>query len=62
LLRPAPPWLSLALYAWTLPFLWIAVSMSIRRAADAGITPWIGFGVLVPAADGGVVFSAQPAQ
>lgn len=48
LLRPAPEWLAWALYLWTLPFLWIAVSMSIRRAADAGCSPWLGFIVLVP--------------
>jgi uncharacterized membrane protein YhaH (DUF805 family) len=31
-----------------LPFLWIAISMSIRRTADAGWSPWAGFLVLVP--------------
>jgi uncharacterized membrane protein YhaH (DUF805 family) len=48
ILRPAPLWLTFTLYLWTLPFLWIAVSMSIRRAADAGLSPWTGFLVLVP--------------
>jgi uncharacterized membrane protein YhaH (DUF805 family) len=48
LLQPAPEWLPLVFYLWTLPFLWIAVSMSIRRAADAGFSPWLGFVVLVP--------------
>src|SRR5205085_11279720 len=48
ILRPAPVWLPAALYLWTLPFLWISVSMSIRRAADAGLSPWVGFGILVP--------------
>lgn len=33
---------------WTLPFLWIAVSMSIRRAAFVGYSPWLGLLVLVP--------------
>ena len=32
----------------TLPFLWVGVSMSIRRAADAGISPWAGLLFLVP--------------
>src|SRR5438067_2073264 len=32
MLSPAPPWLPWLLYLWTLPFLWVAVSMSIRRA------------------------------
>jgi hypothetical protein len=36
------------LYLWTIPFLWISVSMSIRRAADAGLSPWLGFVTLVP--------------
>jgi Protein of unknown function (DUF805) len=48
ILRPAPPWLAWALCVWTLPFLWVAVSMSIRRAADAGVSPWVGFVVLIP--------------
>lgn len=45
---PAPEWLSWALIIWTLPFLWIAVSMSVRRAADAGATAWFGLLVLIP--------------
>src|SRR5262245_48686815 len=48
LLRTAPPWLPAIFFLWTMPFLWIAVSMSIRRAADAGLSPWLGFGVLIP--------------
>jgi len=48
LVRPAPEWLAWVLYLWTLPFLWIAVSMSIRRSADAGSSPWLGFIVLIP--------------
>src|SRR5258707_10594425 len=28
ILRPAPEWLPWALFLWTLPFLWIAVTMS----------------------------------
>ena len=48
ILKPGPPWLGWAIYVWTLPFLWISVSMSIRRAADVGLSPWMGFFVLVP--------------
>jgi hypothetical protein len=33
---------------WTLPFFWIALSMSVRRAHDAGFSPWLGLLVLVP--------------
>jgi uncharacterized membrane protein YhaH (DUF805 family) len=48
LTRGGPDWLPWAVFVWTLPFLWIAVSMSVRRAADAGMSPWIGLLVLVP--------------
>jgi len=33
-------WLQWALVIWALPFLWIGVSMTMRRAIDAGHTPW----------------------
>ncbi len=48
LVPPAPEWLGWALFVWTLPFLWIAVSMSVRRTADAGATAWLGLLVLMP--------------
>lgn len=48
LLRPAPDWLGWAMLVWSLPFLWIAISMSVRRAADAGASPWLGLVVLIP--------------
>ncbi|MEX2174501.1 MAG: SRPBCC family protein [Pirellulaceae bacterium] len=48
LLQPGPPWLGWALFVWSLPFLWIAITMSVRRAADAGASPWAGMLVLVP--------------
>src|SRR5688572_24842141 len=35
-----PPWLTIALILWTLPFIWIGVSMTLRRAVDAGQSPW----------------------
>ena len=41
-------WLALVLAITTMPFLWIGVSMSARRAADAGRSPWIGTLFLVP--------------
>jgi hypothetical protein len=31
-----------------LPFLWIGATMSVRRAADAGASPWLGLGFLLP--------------
>jgi uncharacterized membrane protein YhaH (DUF805 family) len=38
----------LILVAWAIPFLWIGVSMTMRRAVDAGGTPWLGILFLVP--------------
>ena len=41
-----------ALFLWlglmTLPFFWIGVSMSVRRAADAGLPPLLGLGFAIP--------------
>jgi len=48
MLQPGPAWLPWALFVWTLPFLWIAVTMTVRRVADAGGSPWLGFLVLIP--------------
>jgi uncharacterized membrane protein YhaH (DUF805 family) len=48
LLRDAQ-WLIPVLVAIALPFLWIGVSMSMRRAADAGVSPWIALLFFVPA-------------
>jgi hypothetical protein len=44
----APEWFGLAWVLWTLPFLWIALSMSVRRSLDAGYSPWHGLWMLVP--------------
>src|SRR4051812_20430805 len=44
----APSWFGMAWVVWALPFLWIAVGMSVRRAIDAGISPWHGLWVFVP--------------
>ncbi len=44
----APEWFGLAWVLWTLPFLWIALSMSVRRALDAGYSPWHGLWMLIP--------------
>ena len=48
LVAGAPEWLGWTWFVWTLPFLWIAVTMSVRRAANAGASPWLGLLVLVP--------------
>ena len=34
------PGLGLALLLFALPFVWIGVTMSVRRAEDAGVSPW----------------------
>lgn len=47
-LQQTPEWLGLALILWSLPFMWIGVSMSVRRAADAGGSPWWGLVFFVP--------------
>ena len=48
LVRGAPEWLGWAWFFWTLPFLWIAVTMSVRRSVCSGRSSWIGLLVLVP--------------
>jgi hypothetical protein len=44
----APEWLGWGLFLWSMPFIWIALSMSVRRAAAAGLDPWLGAAVLLP--------------
>ncbi len=48
LLRGAPAWLAPALVVFTLPFLWIGVSMTMRRAVHAGRSPWLALLFFVP--------------
>ena len=48
LVRGAPDWLAWAWFLWTLPFLWMAVTMTLRRAYSAGYTPWLGLLILIP--------------
>jgi uncharacterized membrane protein YhaH (DUF805 family)/uncharacterized protein YndB with AHSA1/START domain len=43
-----PTWLLVFFVVWTLPFMWIGVAMSARRARDAGLSPWLGLLFLVP--------------
>jgi len=45
---PAPEMLLWAMAAYALPFAWVGLSMSVRRAADAGFSPWFGVGFLLP--------------
>lgn len=46
-LRNAKPFaasdgLFLFMALWALPFLWIGISMSVRRAIQGGLSPWVG--------------------
>ena len=36
----APAWLMPALAIWSLPFIWMGVTLTARRAYDAGWSPW----------------------
>ena len=47
-LAEGPEWLGFAWLLWTLPFVWSALVLSIRRMIDAGRLPWNGLFVLVP--------------
>ncbi|PYO41214.1 MAG: hypothetical protein DMD29_05250 [Gemmatimonadetes bacterium] len=47
-LRGVPPAVMLALAVWALPFIWIGVGMSVRRAADAGLSPWLALLFFIP--------------
>src|SRR5256885_9058302 len=48
LLRGAPSWLPPLMVAIALPFVWIGVSMTMRRAVDAGSSPWTALMFFVP--------------
>jgi len=58
----APTWMFVAMALMTLPFMWIGVSMSVRRAATAGLSPWAGLVFLVPVLNylGMLVLAALP--
>jgi len=44
----APSWLLAAIALWALPFIWIGVSLTLRRAIDAGLSPWLAVAFFVP--------------
>jgi len=48
LLNDGPAWLLPLMVVIALPFLWIGVSMSMRRASDAGLSPWVALLFFVP--------------
>ena len=43
--------LMIFLALWTLPFFWIGLTMSMRRALDAGYSPWLALLFFVPGAN-----------
>jgi uncharacterized membrane protein YhaH (DUF805 family) len=47
-LKGAPPVVLTGLIIWSIPFLWIGISMSMRRALDAGFTAWFSLLFFVP--------------
>ena len=47
-LEGAPSWVLVSLVAWSIPFLWIGISMSMRRSLDAGFTAWFALFFFVP--------------
>jgi uncharacterized membrane protein YhaH (DUF805 family) len=47
-LKGAPTWVLVSLIVWSIPFLWIGISMSMRRALDAGFTAWFALLFFVP--------------
>ena len=44
----APTALYALVIAWALPFMWVGVAMSARRARDAGRSLWWGLGFMIP--------------
>jgi uncharacterized membrane protein YhaH (DUF805 family) len=47
-LAEAPSWLMPVLALWTLPFLWAGITLTMRRAIDAGKSPWWALLFFVP--------------
>jgi uncharacterized membrane protein YhaH (DUF805 family) len=47
-LKDAPSWLLPALGLWTLPLIWVGVTLTLKRALDAGMSPWAALGFFVP--------------
>lgn len=59
-----PMWLAWAIGAWSIPFIWIGVSMTARRALDAGHSAKLALLFFVPVLNNLVmlVLAAQPTQ
>ncbi len=59
----APAWLPWAMALWSIPFLWIAVTMTCRRAVDSGKSPWGCMWIFLPVVNlvAMLVFASLPA-
>ena len=44
----APSWLLPVIGFWTIPFIWIGITMTMRRALDAGLSAWWSLLFFVP--------------
>lgn len=47
-LRNAPPDVAWVLVTWTVPFLWIGLTLTMRRALDAGKSAWLSLLFFIP--------------
>ncbi|MEP6765524.1 MAG: DUF805 domain-containing protein [Gemmatimonadaceae bacterium] len=47
-LAGAPAWLLPLLALWSLPFLWVGITMSMRRSLDGGLSAWWALCFFVP--------------
>ena len=52
-----PFWVAWTFFFWSLPFLWISVSMSVRRSIAATGSAMLGLGVLLPGINYLVMFA-----
>jgi hypothetical protein len=53
----APGWLLPAMALWTLPFLWAGITLTLRRALDAGWSAWTTLGFFVPVVNYLIMFA-----
>jgi len=47
-LNLCPEWMGWAWVVFSIPFMWIALNLSVRRAMDANVSPWFGLAILLP--------------
>ena len=44
----APSWVTWFVLSWSLPFVFLAIILTVRRVVDAGSNPWISMWILCP--------------